>query len=71
MPFFAFLKVGRMGFPERGRADFALEVGAFDFGLIGVSAILGEIGMLDRAAGSISRVSASEDALEPGADSSL
>ena len=59
-----------MGFPERGRAVSDLEVGAFDFGLIRVSTILGDIVMLDRAAGSISRVSASEDALEPGSDSS-
>ena len=70
MLFFAFLKVGRVGFPERGRAVFDLEVGAFDFGLMQVSTILGEIGMLDRGAGSIIRVSASQDALEPGSDSS-
>ena len=70
MPFFAFLKVGRVGFPEKGRVVFDLEVGAFDFSLIQVSTILGQIGMLDRTAGSISRASASEDALEPGSDGS-
>ena len=61
IPFFAFLQVGRVGFPERGRAVFDWGVGAFDYGLIRVSTILGEIGMLDRTAGSIFKASASED----------
>ena len=31
MPFFAFSKVGRVGFPERERAVFVWVVGAFNF----------------------------------------
>ena len=67
MPFLAFLKVSRVGFPERERAVFDWGVGAFDFGLMRVSTILGEIGILDGTADSISR----DSTPEPGSDSSL
>ena len=70
MPFFHFLNVGRLEFPERARGVFDCMVSTFDFGLMRVSNILGEIGILDRVAGSISGTSPSEDALEPGSDSS-
>ena len=70
MPLFAFLNVDRMGFPGRVRSVFDCGVGAFDFGLMRVFTILGEIGILDPTADSISTASASEDALEPGSDSS-
>ena len=66
MPFFTILRVGRVGFPERGRTVFDWGVGAFDFGLVRVSTILGEIGILDRTVGSISRASASKDGMESG-----
>ena len=63
---FAFLKVCKVGFSEGGRAVFVWGVGAFDFRLVRVSTIHEEMGIVDCAAGSISRASASEDALEPG-----
>ena len=69
MPFFAFLKVSRgVSLIEGGL--FSIEECAFDLCFVRVSTILGEIGILDRTAGSISRASASDNALEPGSDSS-
>ena len=52
------------------RAAFDWGEGAFDFCLMRVSTILLEIGIPDLTAASISRASASEDALEHGSDSS-
>ena len=56
MPFLVSLKVGKVGFPERGRVVFDWGVGALDFGLMRVSTI-----PVDTLV-SILNASASEDA---------